>query len=298
MSLDDIEIFAKVVEQKGFSKASQLLRLPKSTISRRLTQLEDRLGVKLLNRTTRQLSLTPIGQAYYEKCIVVLERLDEAHDVIKGLQVAPKGRLRLTVPQELGLFYLKDILSDFLKAYPDIVLELELANRIVDLVEEGIDLAIRIGHLPDSSLMAVKLLDMQGGVYASPEFLQNNPLPLHPLEIQKDKCIQFRPTTQTKPWRFYHEREGQIDVLPAGPIQVNSMDYVCKFTVEGLGMAVINKMVAAPYAQAGQLIEILKEYKLTFPSIFAIYPSRKFLSPNVRTFIDYIKPRLSGMQSP
>src|ERR1700722_2637305 len=177
MSLDDIEIFVKVVENKSFSAAAKKLRLPKSTLSRRISQMEERLTVKLLQRTTRHLSLTPIGQAYYEKCIVVLERLEEAQDLIKGLQAAPKGRLRLTIPYELGLFFLKEIIAKFLKAYPEIMLELELTNRLVDLVEEGFDLALRIGHLADSSLMAVKLLELEGGIYTSPAFLKDRPLP-------------------------------------------------------------------------------------------------------------------------
>lgn len=291
MTLDDIEIFVKVVDHKSFSMAANLLRLPKSTVSRRIAQMEERLGIKLLNRTTRQLSPTPIGQACYEKCIIVLERLTEAQDLIKGLQAAPKGRLRLTIPHELGIFYLKEIIADFLKNYPDIWLELELANRIVDLVEESCDLALRIGHLPDFSLTAVRVMEMRGGIYASPEFLQNNPLPHHPSEIQKDKCIQFR-TSYVHAWKFLHELHGRIEVIPAGRMQVNSMDYVCLLAAQGFGMAAINKIVALPYVQKGELVEILQDYKLSFPDIYAVYPSRKFISPNVRAFIDYIKLRL------
>ena len=292
MNLDDIEIFVKVVGYKSFSKAAHLLRLPKSTVSRRIAQMEERLKIKLLNRTTRQLSPTPIGQAYYEKCIIVLERLAEAQDLIKGLQAEPKGRLRLTVPYELGIFYLKEIIADFLKTYPDIWLELELANRIVDLVEEGFDLALRIGHLPDSSLTAVKVMEMSGGIYVSPKFLENNPLPHQPSEIQKDKCIQFR-TSHIHTWKFLHELYGQIEIIPGGQMQVNSMDYVCMLATQGFGIAAINRIVALPYVQKGELVEILQDYKLSFPYIYAVYPSRKFISPNVRAFIDYIKLRLN-----
>ena len=184
-----------------------------------------------------------------------------------------------------------EIIADFLKNYPDIWLELELANRIVDLVEESCDLALRIGHLPDFSLTAVRVMEMRGGIYASPEFLQNNPLPHHPSEIQKDKCIQFR-TSYVHAWKFLHELHGRIEVIPAGRMQVNSMDYVCLLAAQGFGMAAINKIVALPYVQKGELVEILQDYKLSFPDIYAVYPSRKFISPNVRAFIDYIKLRL------
>jgi len=295
MTLDDIEIFVKVVGNKSFSKAARLLRMPKSTISRRISQMEEHLGVKLLNRTTRHLSPTPIGQAYYEKCLVVLERLEEAQNLIKGLQAEPKGRLRLTIPYELGLFFLKEIMTAFLQDYPDIILELELTNRMVDLVEEGFDLALRIGHLADSSLTAVKLIELEGGVYASPAFLKDRPLPQHPSDLQVNECIQFH-TNHTHVWKFYHAQEGIIEILPTGRVQVNSMDYTCEATVNGLGIAALNKIVAYPYVKQGKLIEMLKDYKLSFPNIYAVYPSRKFLSPNVRTFIDYVKPRLENIR--
>jgi DNA-binding transcriptional LysR family regulator len=295
MALDDVEIFVKVVEYKSFSMAAKLLRLPKSTMSRRISQMEERLGVKLLNRTTRQLSPTPIGQAYYEKCIIVLDRLEEAQDLIKGLQAEPKGHLRLTVPYELGLLFLKETITGFLKAYPEVILELELTNRTVDLVEEGFDLALRIGHLVDSSLTAVKLVEMEGGIYGSPEFLKDKALPQHPSELSLNECIQFR-TTHTKPWQFHHTDGKVIEVKPTGRVQVNSMDYMCEATLNGLGIAALNKIVATPYVQEGRLIEILKDYKLSYPNLFAVYPSRKFLSPNVRVFIDYLKPRLDHLK--
>lgn len=295
MLLDDIEIFVRVVEHKSFSTAATLLRAPKSTVSRRISQMEDRLGVKLLNRTTRQLSLTPIGQSYYEKCTVILDRVMDAHNLIEGLQAAPKGRLRLTVPYELGLFFLKDIMIDFSKTYPEIRVELELTNRLIDIVEEGFDLAVRIGDLADSSLTAVKLLAMEGGIYANPSFFEKRVLPQHPSELPLNECLQFT-TPSTKSWQFYHPQEGTVEIKPAGRIQANSMNYICEAAVNGLGIAVLNKVLAMAYVQEGKLIEILKDYKLSFPDIFAIYPSRKFLSPNVRAFIDYVRPRLGKIK--
>ncbi len=292
MALDDIEIFTKVVEYKSFSIASRLLRVPKSTLSRRLSQMEEHLGVKLLNRTTRRLSPTPIGQAYYEKCIVVLERLEEAESLIKGLQAEPKGRLRLTVPYELGLLFLKEAIMGFAKMYPDISLELELTNRIVDLVDEGFDLALRIGPLVDSSLTAVKVLAMRGGIYASPSYWKDHPLPHHPSDLPLKDCIQFR-TSQPQAWKFHHTREGMVEVQPVGRLQFNSMDYICESVVNGFGIGALNRIVASPYVREGRLVEILKDYRLSFPDIFAVYPSRKYLSPNVRVFIDHVKPQLA-----
>ena len=294
MLLDDIEIFIKVVEHKSFSMAGHVLRVPKSTISRRVSQMEENLGVKLLNRTTRRLSLTAIGQVYYEKCAGVLERLEEANSLIKGLQAEPKGRLRLTAPYELGLLFLKDAIIDFAKKYPDISLELELTNRMVDLIDEGFDLALRIGPLADSSLTAVNLLAMQGGIYASSSYWKDRPPPHRPSDLPLHDCIQFR-TQHLKAWRFHHAQEGIIDVQPCGRLQLNSMDYICESAVNGLGIAALNKIVASPYVRDGKLVEVLKDYKLSFPAIFAVYPSRKYLSPNVRAFIDHVKPWLARM---
>ncbi len=295
MTFDDIQIFAKVVDQKSFTNAAKLLRMPKSTVSRRIFQLEERLGVKLLNRTTRQLSLTPIGQAYYEKCVIVLDHLQDAEDLIKGLHTKPRGHLRVTIPYELGLFFMKEAFMEFLKSYPEIIVELELANRMVDIVEEGFDLAIRIGHLPDSSLVAVKLLELEGGVYASSAYLKNRSIPKTPSDLPLTECIQFG-ISQANIWRFQHSIEGKIEVKPAGRLRVNSMGYLCEAALSGLGFAAINKVIASPYVQEGRLIEILSDYKLSFPNIYAIYPSRKHLSSNVRTFINFIRPRLAQLK--
>lgn len=294
MNIEDIAIFAKVIEHKNFSAAAKLLRLPKSTVSRRISLLEERLGVKLLSRTTRKLSVTPIGQVYYEKCTEILDRLDEANGIIKGLQTSPKGRLRVTIPHELGIFFLKDTITGFLKVYPEIILELEFTNRIIDLVEEGFDVGLRIGKLSDSSLTAVKVGTIRGGIYASPDFLEGYPLPRHPLELQPKDCVQFR-TAQVYSWIFRHPQNGNFEIKPKGRLQVNSMQYICESAVAGLGIAAINRIIALPYVQQGNLIEMLQDYELSFADIFAVYPSRKFLSPNVRAFIDYVKPRLARL---
>lgn len=292
MSLEDIEIFVKIVDHNSFSAAAELLRLPKSTVSRRFSHMEENLGVKLLNRTTRQLSLTTIGEAYYGKCLAVMNQLEEANNLLKGLQTNPKGRLRLSIPTELGLFFLKDTITEFLKAYPEIELELELANRMVDLVEEGYDLALRIGSLPDSSLTAVKLGTMRGGIYASPDFLKNRVIPQSPSQLPLLDCIQFR-TTQVHKWVFQGPNNEMIKINPQGRLQVNSMRYISDSAADGLGIGAINRSIAAPFVKEGKLVEILQEYKVTFANIFAVYPSRKFLSPNVRTFVDFIKPRIA-----
>jgi DNA-binding transcriptional LysR family regulator len=297
MILDDIIIFTKVIEHNSFSKASHLLRIPKSTISRRISQMEERLRVKLLNRTTRRLSPTHIGQAYYEKCVVILEGFEEAESLIKGLQAEPKGRLRITVPYELGLLFLKEAVMDFIKTYPDINLELELTNRMVDLIDESYDLALRIGPLADSSLTAVKVLAMQGGIYASPSYWRARTLPQSPSNLLLTDCIQFR-TSRLQAWKFFHPQEGMIEVQPAGRLQLNSMDYICESAVNGFGIAALNRIVASPYVREGKLVEVLQNYVLSFPDIFAVYPSRKYLSPNVRAFIEHIKPRLAQIDQP
>lgn len=294
MLINNIEIFVKIAEHKSFSTAAELLRLPKSTVSRRIALMEESLEVKLINRTTRHLSLTAIGQAYYEKCLRVLEQLDDAHNVIRGSQAQPTGRLRITMPYELGLFFMPDAINGFLKAFPTISLEVELANRMVDIVEEGIDVALRIGQLSDSSLTQVKFGTMRAGIYASPDFLKNRTVPKHPSELPLEECLQFRPA-RVSSWVFHDKNNIMIEVIPRGRLIANSMKYICEAAVSALGIGAINTVVATPYVQRQKLIEILSDYKLSFVNIYAVYPSRKFLSPNVRVFIDYIKPRLEAM---
>lgn len=289
MSLDDIEIFAKVVQLKSFTRAAESLRLPKSTVSRRISTLEDHLRVKLLNRTTRQLSLTPVGEAYFEKCLEVLERLEDANALISGLQSVPRGRLRLTIPHEFGITYLQPLITSFMETYKEVVLELEFTNRIVDIIEEGFDLAIRIGGLEDSSLMATKLGTIKGGVYASPEFLKENFIPSHPFELPLDKCFQFK-TGQTQSWIFQDDSLKILDIKPQGRIQANSMVFICEAALRGLGFASLNSALATPYVQEGRLIQVLDRYTLLYPDVHAVYPSRKYLSPPVRAFIDLARP--------
>lgn len=296
MILDDIEIYVKVIEQNSFSVASHLLRIPKSTVSRRIAMLEERLKVKLINRTTRQLSPTTIGQAYYEKCMAILSQVEEAEKFIKGLQTAPKGLLRISVPVELGQLILRQPISEFLKTYTDISLELDLTNRMVDLVEEGIDLALRIGPMTDSSLMAVKMGNMQGGIYVRPDYFQGRKIPQHPSELPLEECIKFH-AVALKKWKFKGPNNKMIEVKPQGRLQVNSMSYMCESTVDGLGIGALNNLTAIPFVKQGKLIEILKDYKLSFADVSLVYPSRKYLSTNVRTFINFIKPRLGSILS-
>lgn len=292
MHLDDIEIFAKVVEVGSFSKAASILGLPKSTVSRRLASFEERLGVKLINRSTRHVSLTSIGHVYYEKCLSVLSQLEEANTIIKGLSAEPAGRLRISVPYELGLFVLPEIINDFLIAHPRVTLDVELANRMVDLIEEGVDVVLRIGQLADSSLAAVKIGTIQGGVFASPGYFDGRPLPRDPSQLPVEECIQFR-TPQTKKWLLTDVDNNRFEISPKGRIVANSMQYISQCAVKGLGIAALNRMTALPFLRTQKLVEILPNYKLVLADLYAVYPSRKLLAPNVRAFLDFIKPRLA-----
>src|SRR5689334_9657853 len=177
MDLNDIVVFTKVVETKSFTGAADALGLPKSTVSRKLAQLEERLGVRLVQRTTRKLALTDIGEAYYERASRIVADIAAAEQVVTDMQSTPRGRLKITAPIDLSTKYLGGIIAEFVATHPDVNVELDATDRIVDLIEEGFDVAVRFGPLPESTLIARKLAPVAGVLCASPAYLARRPAP-------------------------------------------------------------------------------------------------------------------------
>ena len=200
MDLNEIVVFARVVETRSFTAAAQQLGLPKSTVSRKIAQLEERLGVRLLQRTTRKLNLTEVGQAYYERCQRIVQDIAAAEQVVTDMQTAPRGLLRVTVPNDLGSTYLGALVADFLLAYPEIQVDLDLADRVVDLIEEGIDLGIRVGPLVESTLIARKLGAVQMRMCASSEYVAKRGAPATIAELADHDALVFAPSGRVLPW--------------------------------------------------------------------------------------------------
>ena len=193
-NLNDILVFTKVVEQGGFTAAARILGLPKSSVSRGVSRLEARLSTRLLQRSTRRLHLTEVGQRYYEHCRRIIHELEKANGIVESYRSQPSGLLRITAPYILGQAFLGSILTAFLAAYPEVQCQIELSDRRVDLIEEGFDLAIRAGDLPDSSLIMTHLVRASAGLFASPTYLEKQGMPTTPPELQTMSCsIMLKP---------------------------------------------------------------------------------------------------------
>ncbi len=284
-SLDDLFVFTQVVDAGSFSAAGKALTLPTSTVSRRVARLEDRLGVRLLQRTTRKLSLTDAGRIYYDSGARITEDLAEADRQITEMQSTPRGRLRVTAPLEFG--GIMPLICGFLAAYPEMKVELELANRTIDLIEEGFDVAIRAGNLPDSSLIAHKLADNDLGLFASPAYLERG-TPKKPEDLRAHDCIFFSPLAPSASWNLRDGRK-KVRVPVRGRIAVNHLLAAKQASVAGLGVALLPASFCINEIRDGELRRLLPEACPSEGSTWVVYPSKRHLPPRVRAFVDYLK---------
>ena len=293
MDLNEIVVFARVVETRSFTAAAQQLGLPKSTVSRKVAQLEERLGVRLLQRTTRKLSLTEVGQAYYERCARIVQDIAAAEQVVTDMQTAPRGLLRVTVPIDLGSTYLGALVADFLAAYPEIQVDLDLADRIVDLIEEGVDLGLRIGPLTESTLIARKLGVVQLRVCASPAYLARRGTPSALAQLADHDALVFAPSGRVVPWTL-HGPDGAVEDAPLRSRLVSNGVLALRDAARaGAGIALLPEPVIADDVAAGRLQIVLPLWTMSQAELFAVYPSTRNLSPTVRAFLEFVIARMS-----
>lgn len=286
--LAQLEIFVHVVQDGGFTQAAQSLGVSKSFVSRQLGALEDRLGARLLNRTTRKLTLTDVGAVFYERCKRVLDELSQAELEVSDLQNDPRGTLRLSAPMSFGMRYVAPEISAFLVEHGQLSVDLDLADRRVDLLGEGFDLAIRIGKLADSSLVARKLGSSDVLVIASPEYLDRRGRPTHPRELRDHDCLQYAYSPGLQ-WVLEGD-EGQVTVAVRGRVAANNGDAIAAAVRSGLGIARLPDFIAAPLLREGAAELVLPKWHDTF-GIWAIYPHNRHLSAKVRLFVDFLAER-------
>lgn len=292
MNLNDVRLFIQVIEHNSFTAAAEKLRIQKSTISRRIAQLEDELGVRLLQRTTRKLNLTSEGQELFSRCQPLLDELASVEDQVVSRQEEPKGRLHITMPPELGIFIMNDIVASFMQKYPLLQIDLELSPRLVDLVEEGIDLALRVGELTDSSLIGRKIADAKVQLYASKEYLRKNGTPQTPDDLKHHQCIGSTLTRQT--WTFENWNNGK-PVTVDFKLRANSLSFCREMLRKDLGIVTMPRTLCTKEIASGQIEEILSDFKIPTVGIHALYPSRRHLNPKVRLFIDHL---ITNLDSP
>jgi DNA-binding transcriptional LysR family regulator len=285
-------VFAKVVESASFAAAARHFDMSPAMVSKHVRTLEERLGVRLLNRTTRRVSATEVGQNYYERCLRILGELEEAERAAGDLQTAPRGQLRVTTSVSFGARQLAPAIADYLVAYPDVSIDLSLHDNYVDLVEERIDLAIRLGQLADSSLIARKLYAVEMVLCASPGYLAANGTPQRPRDLVKHNCLIY---TYAAPrmWTFT-DTNGKAEVIRiSGRLLANSGDALLALALKDTGVLLAPDYLVADELRAGRLIRLLPQYKTQETPVYAVYPHSHYLSAKTRTFIDFLAARFA-----
>ena len=288
-------VFAKVVESSSFAAAARHFDISPAMVSKHIRILEKRLGVRLLNRTTRHVSATEVGQNYYERCLRILSEVEEAERAARDLQAAPRGLLRVTTSLAFGTHQLAPAIADYLVAYPDVSVDLILQHNYVDLVEERIDLAIRLGQLSDSSLVTKKLYAVEMVLCASPGYLAANGTPLKPRDLGKHNCLIYTYAAR-RAWTFTDRKNGKADVIRiSGRLLANSGDALLAFALKDTGIVLAPDYLVADQLGAGRLIRLLPEYKTQELPVYAVYPHGQYLSAKTRTFIDLLAARFAQL---
>ncbi len=292
MDLNDIVVFTKVVETKSFTGAADVLGLPKSTVSRKLAQLEERLGVRLVQRTTRKLALTEIGEAYYARCSRIVADLAAAEQLVTDMQATPRGRLRVTASNDLSTSYLGSIVAEFLAQHPEINIELEASDRLVDLIEEGFDVAIRFGNLAESTLIARRLCDVGLVVAAAPSYLARRGTPRTIEELDEHDIVLFTPASRNQTWTIVN---GDATYEFGRPSRFASNNYgsVRDVALAGGGIALMSDFMIADDLASGALVRVLPEWGTRRVDIHAVYPARQNLPPRLTLFLDHLAKALN-----
>jgi len=283
VDLDGIAVFVKVVQAGSFSQAAKLLNMPNSTVSAKVAALEKRLGVTLLQRTTRRLHLTEAGEGYFRRCMTALEELHAAENELAIERGETKGVLRLTAPVELGRSALPPVLDVLMKRHPAIKIDLIITNRLVDLVVENIDVAVRAGPLKDSALIAKRFVLGQFGLWASPSYLKNNSVPRNPDELKEHDCLRFAPFTGRKLQLTNGRERAQIAL--AGRITADDFEALRALAVLGWGIALLPSFLCAEEAKERKLVSVLPNWRGDSVSISVVYPAQRFVAPKIRAFI-------------
>ncbi|CAK7074250.1 MAG: HTH-type transcriptional regulator DmlR [Citrobacter freundii] len=297
-----MNIFVQVVEQGGFARAADVLHLHRPAVTKAIQHLEDDLGAKLLNRTTRKVSLTEEGDAFYQRTKILLSDVD---DIMASFSPTrpPRGKLRVNAPLSLAHSVLVPALKDFQSRYPDIEMVLTSTDRRIDMLAEGIDCMIRIGELQDSSLISRRLGEVKMVTCASPDYLQQHGVPQTPEDLSRHQALNFFSERHREALEWTFVNRGKTESFtPAGRISVDNSDILLTGCLSGLGIIRGVHAVLAPYLQSGQLVEVLADYTGESKPVSVLYPDRRHLAPRVRVFIDWLcelfsqqKPRLQGL---
>jgi DNA-binding transcriptional LysR family regulator len=285
--IEQILSFVAVVDAGGFSQAGRRLALPKSTVSHRVRQLEERLGVRLLHRTPRVVRLTEEGAVYHQRCIRILAELEEAEAEVRQEPKEPTGTLRLSGPIEFGMQILSTVLAEFLTAHPRLRLKLELTSRNVDIVEEGYDAALRIGTLEASTLVSRRILSIPRSLYASPDYLAARGRLQHPDDLADHACLRFETAFYHGAWVFTGP-SGQVSVQPTGTVEANNLTVLRDAAIAGLGIALLPCYQCREAERDGRLHRVMPGWQPSSADVYVLYPSKRHLASRIRAFLSYL----------
>lgn len=287
-----MKVFVAVVDAGSFAAAAERLDMSRAMASKYVIALEDHLGTRLLNRTTRRLSVTESGSAYYERCVQILSDVVEAEQVAGRASTIPHGTLRISMPLAFGLHRLGPVVADYAGRYPEVRLDISLSDRKVDLIEEGFDLAVRIGVLPESGLIARKLGSDRSIVCASPAYLKQHGTPKTPQELSRHSCLSYTYSSNGGEWRMASARKEAVIPIN-GAIKADNGDMLRLAALSGAGLIFQPLFIVQEDLRTGRLVRVLPDYASDELGIYAVYASRKHLSAKVRTFVDFLVDRLT-----
>lgn len=291
-----LRAFTKVVTHGNFSEAARDLRLSRSAVSKYIIELEAELGVQLLNRTTRSASPTEHGRTYFERCVAILADIEEADRAVAQLQERPRGMLHVNAPMSFGTRHLGVAMAEFMERYPELQVQLTLSDQQLDAVQEGFDITIRIADLPDSSLIARKIVPARRLLCASPAYLKRRGTPRHPRDLRAHDCLTYGHLATGTQWKLTGQ-DGDHWIRVAWKLCSNNAEVLGDAAVAGRGIALLPTFIAGADLRAGRLRAILGQYSAPELSVYALYPPTRHLPTKVRVFIDFLVERFGGKPS-
>ncbi len=292
--LPDLVVFAKVVDLGGFTAASKSLSMSQATVSRRIARLEEHLGVSLLDRSTRVVAITDAGGVFYRHARRIMEEQNAVSSVLMGMLAKPSGKLRISAPVELGRIVLAPIIAEYLAAYPDVSLKLELNQNRIDLIEQGIDVDIRVGPLEDSNLAYRKLGQMKTALYAAPSYLQNKALPSTPAELRHHSLCAAHLNGKPITWKM--QCNGDVAVVKQSPkVEASEFEFLAELTRYGCGIAEIPTFIGNQGVKEGSLVPVLNEFTLSnsWGDITAVFPAYRGMMRSLKAFLELLQSRVS-----
>ncbi len=292
----NLQLFARVVEEGSFSAAARFLGVTPSSVSRQVSQLEGEIGARLFHRTTRKQSLTEAGEIYFRHARRIVADLEEARLAVSRLADTPSGSLHLTAEADVAVAFVAPILPDFLDRYPKVQIRLSMSSGAMDLVDSGIDLAIRFGHLDDSSLIARKIATSRSLICASPAYLAKHSAPMHPSELEAHSCLSYRIDPRRNHWSF-ESPQGSLNIPISGRLKANSLVFLRDSALAALGIIMVPTWMIRDELKQGRLVPLLTEFPVTPSStpINAVFAHNRHLAPKVRAFVDFLAQRMETL---